>query len=912
MTPEQAQALEAWRASRKVAEPAPKVMDANQSKALEEWRKSKPAETMSTTEDVARSSASGLITGATDALDMAQSVTPVGILQGAYNGAAKLANWVKPDLKVPESDLLPSTRKIADKVAPETTEYEPKTKTGAYFKTGASMLPGMIAPGGVIKNAITNVAIPALATETASQWVKGTPYEKYDPYIRAATGIASSIGSGTAFDAVENIWNPSKAAAKILATEATDPKKALAAIKRESLSPLNLAEASDDVGLAQMQKKMHAKSPKLQTDLKELEGAQNAARTDELSKLAPDSADTLSPSALLRQKAKEIEDQANDVVSKLTGAATPDAIGSNIRTAINAVEREAKKKIKDLYKSVDNNTDLHVVSSPVRDAAKEIIKTRDKLSAPFTPDERRILSLGKELGETTPYKSLVELEGNLTDAIKASKTIDGAPTRATSRLTHLKEKVRSSIDNAIDNQSSWTRPAGNLDPAPNMTKMAADDLRKAQAAHAEYAKTFKTGPVKKIVANEGYKDQFKMSDSNIAATALPTGDKGYDAVKSILKADPKSVQSLKDAAIMRLQNKDGKVTPEGLKKWKNDYGHSLRAIDEAAPGFSASFDNIADASAQINTNAAQKLLNAESADQVRSEVGSMLTAKDGAKQLSEIVSHVGKDQSALDGLRLAGVKSMQQELSNAGTSGGEQILSGAKMGKFVSKNSDALKTLYGPEGFDRIQRIADDLKRTQNALSNQKIGTGSDTASMLTKLLSENAEKAGDLSLMSLFAGTSVNAIGNVMGSTDGSLATLTSASLPLFGAMGAQVIRSMRRAGIKNVNDLVEKAILDPKLAESLLDKGMSKWGKLDNEKVQNLIRVLNATNASGVTAKAYGGAVGYKSGGRVNKHIAIANRLVMMAERAKKGLGKSTEPLLNTPDDMIAKALEVANRGI
>jgi len=54
-------------------------------------------------------------------------------------------------------------------------------------------------------------------------------------------------------------------------------------------------------------------------------------------------------------------------------------------------------------------------------------------------------------------------------------------------------------------------------------------------------------------------------------------------------------------------------------------------------------------------------------------------------------------------------------------------------------------------------------------------------------------------------------------------------------------------------------------------------------------------------------------KSGGRVGgDHVVAADQLVRAAERAKKELGRSTEPLLSQSDDTVAHALEVANRSI
>lgn len=56
----------------------------------------------------------------------------------------------------------------------------------------------------------------------------------------------------------------------------------------------------------------------------------------------------------------------------------------------------------------------------------------------------------------------------------------------------------------------------------------------------------------------------------------------------------------------------------------------------------------------------------------------------------------------------------------------------------------------------------------------------------------------------------------------------------------------------------------------------------------------------------------VGRKTGGRVGGHEFAADQLVRAAERAKKDLGRSTEPLLSQSDDTVAHALEVANRSI
>lgn len=63
----------------------------------------------------------------------------------------------------------------------------------------------------------------------------------------------------------------------------------------------------------------------------------------------------------------------------------------------------------------------------------------------------------------------------------------------------------------------------------------------------------------------------------------------------------------------------------------------------------------------------------------------------------------------------------------------------------------------------------------------------------------------------------------------------------------------------------------------------------------------------------RADGGRIGRKSGGRTSSAAkSKADQLIAMVDRIKKDEGKGTEPLLNVDDTTIAKALEIANRGI
>jgi len=74
------------------------------------------------------------------------------------------------------------------------------------------------------------------------------------------------------------------------------------------------------------------------------------------------------------------------------------------------------------------------------------------------------------------------------------------------------------------------------------------------------------------------------------------------------------------------------------------------------------------------------------------------------------------------------------------------------------------------------------------------------------------------------------------------------------------------------------------------------------NNPAVHNVLQNVEDTNDR----------MGRKSGGRVEDHDALADRLVAAAERAKKELGSETKPILSMPDEAVQHALEVANRSI
>ena len=80
------------------------------------------------------------------------------------------------------------------------------------------------------------------------------------------------------------------------------------------------------------------------------------------------------------------------------------------------------------------------------------------------------------------------------------------------------------------------------------------------------------------------------------------------------------------------------------------------------------------------------------------------------------------------------------------------------------------------------------------------------------------------------------------------------------------------------------------------------------------NLPGKLLAPLAGPITGSfAKGGRIGRASGGKVKKNVQhLVDRLMNLAEQAKRSTDNNTKPLLDAPDASIVKALRVANEAI
>jgi hypothetical protein len=590
--------------------------------------------------------------------------------------------------------------------------------------------------------------------------------------------------------------------------------------------------------------------------------------------------------------------------------------------------KDEKKTIGDVFNQADmfRNPDLEAVRKFFSPDGKRLAG-RDKIAENLQDYAEQAL---KNRAETTMF-------GEALPPVKTQDILDN--------IVGKIEKEAPTAEEAAAPAEEAEAPAVPKEKAkpfltPNFTEEAANITAAAKKAHADYAQTYRQGPVGQILKEDGFQGQYKVLDSAVVNKAFTTGDKGYQATKAFIDAAKRGdvdntaevVSHLKDAAVSKLRDMmkgADYLTPKVLQQWQQRYAQSLRAIDEASPGFTKKLSNIADATDAVtkakaradgitkssSLGVAGKLINANTPDEVKAAVGNMIRASDGPTQIKNLITRIKQDptlpgQEAIDGLRRAGVQHMMDALLNNGMAGEEHILSSAKLRNFMNSNRDSLRALYGDDGLANMNRLLADMERSQQAIDAVKVKYGSDTAqnkSFIAKAMESgghNTTVGGAFALAGLEAYQHFGITG----------------ALGVGAAAAAKaLVGKLRANGIENVNKLYEEGLLDPKVGAAMMQRALDARGRLKIDALNRLAARVAASSEGAAQAHKdqeakredllQRKALGRASGGRVSD---ISDRLISAAEKAKKAESNQTESLLNIPDDYIAHALNVAQAAI
>jgi len=702
--------------------------------------------------------------------------------------------------------------------------------------------------------------------------------------------------------------------------------------------------------------------------------AQNAARVEALNNIQT-TGDPRDVSKFIRNQFDEIDQQemaaverarteAANRASRVGGELTPEDYGASIRNSLENAAERARENRRDLYDAVDPEKNLNVVSSSVRTRANEIYGNLGPMAQQPEGAENTIRELTKNLEDVTSFQNLRDLDTHITDAMSNEMRTNGRST-AWGRLSQLKTAVASAIDNAVENQIAHERaqPPGaggpqltmeqrlrqvwGLEPppaqtlTPNMTDEASSALEEAKKAHAAYAQTFQQGPVGGILRTSGFSGQYRIPDPTVATTMFTSGQKGYDramAFRNAVGDDAAAIGVMQDYATMSMlraaRGADGVIDPAKFERWATQHQDALRAFPEISRRFSGAIEasnvaaEMAARQAEILKRNSQSSLarfinrNNPDAVNVTAEVGSIFGKRNSSQLMGELASAVSGNPEARDGLRRAVADHITE--TYVSPTFGENVnnlnsgeISGDAFQNFLYQNREALSHVFNRDELNSINNIAADIRRSDMSLNTTRMPGQSNSP---VDMLAQSRREAGNKSALSFFrslqgristmatagAGIGMNFGDPWLGSTIG-------------GMLGAAYhpIALAREAGITSMHGLIREAMLNPELANSLLQRNPIRPNTGSDV---NLSRALARMSVySGIGAEANEPERGYEvratraSGGRITSHHrAKAQALINAADRAKKAHNGNTKPILDMPDETVAKALSLADQAI
>lgn len=376
-------------------------------------------------------------------------------------------------------------------------------------------------------------------------------------------------------------------------------------------------------------------------------------------------------------------------------------------------------------------------------------------------------------------------------------------------------------------QDAAARAAAEEKPTltPNYDPEAEARYRAANAGHAERVSTFETAPgVGQVLATGARKGEWKLGDSQVAATIFNAGKGAAERVQAFLKAGGNNadlVSDLKDYAAFSLrraaEDADGMLNPAKATKWLDDHGEALSQF----PDLAAKFRNAAAARTTLDEVAAQHLAARQAfeksaashflgdADPVM-RMGRILKSDTADATMAELATLTKDDPAAREGMRKAVADYVKQELRSNAVAGdtAERAFKMDAFQTFVRRAAPALRHIFEPEEIEGMQNIGTDMQQSNRSIVGTKLPGGSNTAQDIAAGLKHGEARPSVLGLL-IAAEAAGEAAQHIAG--------------PLGRAVGMVLVpltNAMRQQGLQKVDDLVTQAMLHPELARALLAK--------------------------------------------------------------------------------------------
>jgi hypothetical protein len=360
---------------------------------------------------------------------------------------------------------------------------------------------------------------------------------------------------------------------------------------------------------------------------------------------------------------------------------------------------------------------------------------------------------------------------------------------------------------------------------PNFDAGAQERLRAASDATRQRSETFGRGPVGDVLRRSGSEGPFNVPSSAVAERFFRPGARGYEDVQALRQAanTPESMASIRDYAISTLrrtaEQPDGTLDPAKVSTWKSRYSDALRAFPEidrmlsdpvrAAETMARVAEQRKQALDGYRQGLVGRLLGVDNAEDVTRAIGTVFTSPRPVQTMRQLAEQVRANPEATAGLRKAVADHMARRLvsnTEAATSG-KALMKSDQFQTFVRQNEAVLREVLSPDEVSTLKAIADDLQRANRSIASVKLPGGSNTAQDTIALAL--ADKQPTILHRVLSAGVPAAVASVAAGPWVG-----------LTAAIGGTVVQAMRQAGLRNVDDILVDAMLNPERARLLISK--------------------------------------------------------------------------------------------
>jgi putative heme iron utilization protein len=520
------------------------------------------------------------------------------------------------------------------------------------------------------------------------------------------------------------------------------------------------------------------------------------------------------------------------------------ALQSRLKTAMRTErldngESAAYRRLSQLNTSLENDLEAAIVGKVQQQeqaVARGEMDAMDTIAAKLQQEARSFLDARQA---ATGEVSRTGTVGNATGAPRAFSGANGAEVPGSGRFA--------------GSQGDTGLPSDGL--VPNFNAEALGRLRTARGATKTRAETFDNATLAPIRKRPATTSPYDMPASAVPAKLFFPGAKSFDAINTYRAAvgDGAALTALRDYAVDRLRRvamrEDGTLDPAKLASWRRSHADALRAfpaLDQQLANAGRVSEAMATVAAarrvaidEAQQGAIAKLLRVEDPQDVTRVVGSLFGRADSVAQMMRLRSAIGDNAEALEGLRKAVADYMIDRFVSNTESGttGLGTLKADQFQTFIAQNKAALGVAgFKQQELELFDNIAADLQQANRSITAVKLPGGSNTTQ---DVLAAKANDSPSITIAKAIAAASGTA--GTAGFVAGGPIAAGAASI------GGAIFAVLRQNGISKIDELLRDALLDPKLARTLMIKATPANAKIASITLrQRLARAVLAGQAA------------------------------------------------------------------